>query len=125
MPEYSYRCEGCAHKWSVVCGRSEYTDKKSCPSCRKRKTVFRDFAEDQIHTSVTLSLSEVKTLGHYADKQAEQYGKWKCEDMVRDFKTKKAEGGELPDGMSRMEKPTDAPIWPGAPTKKKRRKKKQ
>ena len=44
--------------------------------------------------------------------------------MVRDFKTKKAEGGELPDGMSRMEKPTDAPVWPGKPTKKKRRKKK-
>ena len=74
---------------------------------------------------MTLSLSEVKTLGHYADKQAEQYGKWKCEDMALDFKTKKIEGGELPDGMSRMEKPTDAPIWPGTPTKKKRRKKKR
>jgi len=74
-----------------------------------------------VHTSVALSLSDVKTLGHYADKQAEQYGKWKCEDMVREFKTKKIEGErELPDGMSRMEKPTDAPIWPGT-TKKKRK----
>ena len=74
-----------------------------------------------MHTSVALSLSEIKTLGHYADKQAAQYGKWKCEDMAREFKTKKTQGGgELPAGMSRMEKPTESPVWPGT-TKKKRK----
>lgn len=74
-----------------------------------------------MHGSVTLSLSEVKTVGHYADKQTKKYGKWKCEDMRRDFKTKKIEEGrELPAGMSRMERPTDAPIWPGE-TKNKRK----
>lgn len=104
---------------------NEYTDKQSCPSCRKRKTVFRNFEEDQTHASVVLSLSEVKTLGHYADKQTKQYGKAKCEEMAREFKTKKVEGGrELPAGMSRMERPTDAPIWPGQ-TKKKRRSRKK
>ena len=105
---------------------SEYKDKPDCPSCDKAENVFRNFEEDQIHMAVSLSLSEVKTLGHYADKQTKKYGKWKCEDMARDFKTKKTEGGgELPDGMSRMEKPTEAPIWPGAPVKKKRRKNKR
>ena len=102
---------------------NEYTDKQSCPSCRKRKTVFRNFEEDQTHASVVLSLSEVKTLGHYADKQTKKYGKAKCEEMAREIKTKKVEGGELPAGMSRMERPTDAPIWPGQ-TKKKRKSRK-
>ena len=125
MPEYSFLCENCAHKWSIVCSMNEYADKQSCPSCRKRKTVFRNFEEDQTHASVVLSLSEVKTLGHYADKQTKQYGKAKCEEMAREFKTKKVEGGrELPAGMSRMERPTDAPIWPGQ-TKKKRRSRKK
>ena len=106
----------------------DYTDNQSCPSCKERKAVFRDFEEDAstVHASVVLSLSEVKTLGHYADKQTKKYGKEKCEEMAREFKTKKVEGGgELPTGMSRMERPTDAPIWPGTPTKKKRRKKKR
>ena len=123
MPEYSFLCESCAHKWSIACSMNEYTDKQSCPSCRKRKTVFRNFEEDQTHASVVLSLSEVKTLGHYADKQTKKYGKAKCEEMAREFKTKKVAGGELPAGMSRMERPTDAPLWPGQ-TKKKRKSRK-
>ena len=42
--------------------------------------------------------------------------------MLRDFKTKKVQGGgELPAGMSRVERPTDAPIWPGETTKKRRK----
>lgn len=78
-----------------------------------------------MHGSVTLSLSEVKTLGHYADKQTKQYGKWKCEDMANDFKTKKVESGrELPAGMSRMEKPDEAPIWPGSDQKKRKSRRK-
>ena len=126
MPEYSYCCENCQHKWSIVCTMSAYKDKPECPSCEQEQKVFRDFNEDQIHTSVPLSLSDVKTLGHYADKQTQKYGKWKCEDMVRDFKTKKAEEGrELPAGMSRMEKPKDAPIWPGAAKQKRKPRRKK
>lgn len=123
MPEYSFYCENCSHKWVIVCPISEYSPNKACPSCRKRKTVFRDFGEDQIHGSVKAALSEVKTLGHYADLQAKKLGKWKCEDMMADFKTKKEEQkADLPDGMSRMERPTDAPQWTKDEPVKKRRK---
>ena len=124
MPEYSFLCEGCDNRWSIVCSITEYTDRQKCPSCKKIKTVFRDLRTDasNIYGAVTLSLSEVKTLGHYADKQTKKYGKAKCEEMAREFKTKKIEGGrELPDGMSRMERPTDAPLWPGETEKKKRK----
>ena len=125
MPEYSFYCKGCTHEWSVVCGMTNYTDKQACPSCKKRKSVFRDFEKDvsTVYGSINLSLSEVKTLGHYADKQSKKYGKWKCEDMKENFKTKKTEEGkDLPAGMSRMETPAETPVWPGTKKKKKRRK---
>ena len=120
MPEYSYACGSCDHRWSMVCSMSEYKEKRKCPSCRKTKPVYRDHAVDTVHGAVRLSLSEVKTIGHYADKQTQKYGKWKCEDMRKEFKTKKTQGGgELPTGMSRMEKPTEGTQW--TDTTKKRR----
>lgn len=127
MPEYSFLCENCDNRWSILCSMGEYTDKQKCPSCKKTETVFRNFEEDAstIYGAVTLSLSEVKTIGHYADKQTKKYGKWKCEDMRKEFKTKKTQGGgELPAGMSRMERPTDAPQWSEPKKKRKLRRKK-
>lgn len=127
MPEYSFYCEGCSNKWSIIASMKEYTPEQACPECKKVKNVFRDFLEDEVYSAVTLSLSEVKTLGHYADKQAEKYGKWKCEDMIADFKTKKEEPkANLPDGMSRMERPTEATQWTkDEPVKKRRATKKK
>ena len=123
MPEYSFYCEGCSNKWSLVSSISDYTPKQKCPECKKKKTVFRNFAEDEVYSAIALSLSEVKTLGHYADKQTKQYGKWKCEDLAAEFKTKKDEPTEsLPDGMSRMERPTETTQWTkDEPVKKKRK----
>jgi putative FmdB family regulatory protein len=124
MPEYSYACDECNHKWSIFCHRSEYRDKKKCPSCKKIKSVHRDYEEDNVYGAYNFSVSEAKTLGHYADKQSKKYGKWKCEDMKRDFKTKKVQGGaELPDGMSRMQKSDGGVKWTKDEPKKKRRKK--
>ena len=124
MPEYSFSCEGCSNKWSIVCGIHEYKESQECPSCRATDGVFRDYATDQVYATYSYSLSEVKTLGHYADKQTKKYGKAKCEDMAKDFKTKKDKGKELPEGMSRMEMPNEAPQWTkeNQPTKRKRRK---
>ena len=123
MPEYSYMCEGCGHKWTVFRHMSEYKPKEECPECAEIESVFRDFEEDNIYGGYSYSLSETKTLGHYADKQSEKYGKWKCEDMKRDFKTKKTQGGgDLPTGMSRMEKPQGGVQWTKDQPKKKKRK---
>lgn len=114
MPEYSYICESCPNSWSVFSSFSEYEDRLRCPKCKKKKNVHRDYSEDNVYGGYSYSLSETKTLGHYADKQAKKYGKWKCEDMRKGFKTKKTEGGkELPNGMERIEPPKDAPKWPG------------
>jgi putative FmdB family regulatory protein len=72
MPEYTYACDSCGHKWSIFCHMSEYKAKKKCPSCKKIKSVHRDYEEDNVYGGYSYSLSEAKTLGHYADKQAKK-----------------------------------------------------
>ena len=63
----------------------------------------RDFEADNIGGFVSISLSDCKTIGQYADKQSEKYTKSQREDMIEGFKTKKAGGMKsLPKGMSRM-----------------------
>ena len=42
MPEYSYMCEGCGHKWTVFRHMSEYKPKEECPECAEIESVFRD-----------------------------------------------------------------------------------
>ena len=124
MPEYSYLCDDCEHGWSVISPLLKYKPKLTCPVCKEVKAVHRDFSEDNVYGGYSYSASETKTLGHYADKQSKVYGKWKCEDMQMEFKTKKTQGGaKLPDGMSRMEKPKDGVKWTKDQPKNKRRKK--
>ena len=77
MPEYSYICEDCPNNWSVFASFSEYKDRLKCPKCKKIKNVHRDYAADNVYGGYSYSLSETKTLGHYADKQSKKYGKWK------------------------------------------------
>ena len=68
MPEYSYVCEKCNHNWSIVTSMSKYKDRIKCPSCQKTKNVYRNFAEDETYSAVSLSLSEIKNLGHFRSK---------------------------------------------------------
>ena len=124
MPEYTYECEACEVFFSEVFTREEY-DKKGnkvrCPECNKAKKVCRSYVDDNIQTNVSFALSECKTLGRYAEKQTAKYGKYQVEDMIADFKTKKTEPSkQLPEGMSRMEKPKESTSW--TPETKKRRK---
>ena len=105
----------------------EYTKKKSvkCPTCKKKGT--RDLSFDNVRGSTVLSLSECKTIGHYADKQTGKYSKDQVEEMKRGFKTKRVSShDELPEGMSRMEKPSDNSQWAkeDKPKRKTRRRKK-
>ena len=125
MPEYSYICEECDHSWSIFCHRSEYKDKIKCTSCNKKKSVYRNFEEDEVYTAYNYSLSEAKTIGHYADKQSKKLGKNKVEDMIREQKTKKGDtlSGKLGDGMKKMDRPSSSTKWTKESTTKKRRKK--
>ena len=68
MPTYQFQCDpdegGCGHIMEIKCS---FEDKKknqpkSCPKCRKRKTIFELFGTaNPVHIPVTL--------GSYADKK--------------------------------------------------------
>ena len=125
MPEYSYICEECDHSWSIFCHRSKYKDRINCPYCKKKEAAYRNFQEDEVYGAYSYSLSEAKTIGHYADKQSKKLGKNKVEDMIRDQKTKKEDrlSEKLKKGMKKMDRPSSSPKWTKESTTKKRRKK--
>ena len=113
MPEYIFRCDKCENHFSITCSMSEYTkEKKSvkCPECNQKG--IRGLSFDNVRGSAVLSLSECKTIGHYADKQTGKYSKDQVEEMKRNFKTKRVSShDELPEGMSRMDKASGNPQW--------------
>jgi predicted nucleic acid-binding Zn ribbon protein len=112
MPEYIFRCDECEIHFSITCSMSEYKAKKyvRCPKCNKKAT--RDLSFDNVQGSVAFSLSECKTIGHYAEKQTSQYSKDQVEEIRHNQKTKRVSSHEeLPKGMSRMEKPSTTEQW--------------
>jgi hypothetical protein len=113
MPEYIFRCDNCEIHFSINCSMSEYTKKKKsakCPECKRQG--IRDLSFDNVQGSAVLSLSECKTIGHYADKQTAKYSRDQVEEMKRNFKTKRVSShDELPEGMSRMDKASGNPQW--------------
>lgn len=70
MPQYKMTCRknlgGCGHVIEFTCLMSELKEKrpKSCPKCKKRKTLQSIF--------FTPSTQFYETLGHTADKNAEK-----------------------------------------------------
>jgi len=127
MPEYIFRCDPCKIHFSITCSMGEYAKKKyvKCPECKKKAT--RDLSFDNVQGSVKLCLSECRTIGHYAEKQTENLSRDQLDEMKRNFKTKRASSHEeLPEGMSRMEKPSDNSQWvkEDKPKRKARRKNK-
>ena len=126
MPEYTFRCDHCEIHFSINCSMSEYKKKKciKCPECNKKAT--RDLSFDNVQGAVSFSLSECKTIGHYAEKQTSKYSKDQVEEIRRNQKTKRVSSHEeLPKGMSRMEKPSGPSQWTKeGKTKRKPRKRK-
>jgi putative FmdB family regulatory protein len=123
MPEYSFICQECKHTFSKFFSFSEYEKKIKLVSCKKceSKLVGRDFQSDNVVTSYVKGLHEVSTIGEYADKQAKKFGKQKCEEMAREFKTKKdPDSGmkELPSGMTRAKSYAETPKVKRKPKKK-------
>jgi len=103
---------------------SEYelqSKKVKCSKCGSNK-VTRDLSGDNITGFASLSLSDCKTIGQYAEKQTALYGKQKVEDMRHGFKTEKQGGmSELPTGMSRVDKPSEKVEWTKEGSSKKSR----
>ena len=113
MPEYTFECEKCSEKIVLICSMGEYdieSQKLSCQSCNG--SVARDYTADNVRGSVSLSLSDCKTIGQYADKQTSKYSQRQVEDIVENFKTKKTGGmKELPTGMSRIRPSKNKTKW--------------
>lgn len=100
--EYCFRCfasdGGCDHRFQISCDRNEISGKKpTCPVCRKRKTVHRDYGSE----SIMAKEHAPRTIGALADKNSE-----KLSDEQKSILTKKHKaylenrpGRPLRDGM--------------------------
>lgn len=111
MPEYTYECDNCKSKFSVVSSIADYREHPKC-DCGSKKTQ-RCYLEDclTINGNVKKSDSELKTIGDLAlrntermsdDQKTELYHK---HNSYKDNKPDKP----LPNGMSRMKKPKKPP----------------
>ena len=101
MPEYNYYCNKCQIEFSINRSMDEYQPREPCPICEDVGDVYRDFSQDNIYTQYKLGLHEIKTLGHYAERQTEIKGSYEVESMRQKFKTKK-DKSSLPEGFSRV-----------------------
>lgn len=101
MPTYTYYCERCGLYCEFNRSIKAYTPQEKCPNCNKKDKMRRDFCVDNVYTTARLSLNEINTVGHYAERQTEQKGKYELEAMRKSFVTKKEEK-PLPDGFSKV-----------------------
>lgn len=107
MPEYSYRCENCETTFSIVCSIREYADSQVCETCGAK--CCRDYIEDlsTLNTSVKLGDSDLKTLGHLAQRNTDRMSEDQRNELYRKHNSYKEDAPEkqLPKGMSRIKKP--------------------
>ena len=103
IPEYSYHCEACNHHFTVVRSIDKYKSKVKCPTFKKQKNVFRNFEEDAIYSAIRLTLGEIKTVGHYAERQTEMKSEEELQEMRTKFNQYRNEEPEreLPKGMKK------------------------
>lgn len=85
MPTYEFLCDeddkGCGEVITITCSASELDKEKpkSCPKCKKRKSIRRVYVVPQV--------SIPKTLGYYADKNSNK----KSADELHHIETKNNE----------------------------------
>lgn len=101
MADYTYWCDRCKKHFVISKPIKLYSPVEKCLHCQSEDMVSRDFREDTVYTTVKLALSEIKTVGHYAERNTEQKGKYEVEAMREDFVTKKEEK-PLPAGFSKL-----------------------
>lgn len=106
MPEYSYFCEKCKQPFSVVCSISNYKEKCDCDLCGN--LCSRDYEDlKTLNASVKLSDSEIKTVGHLAQRNTEKMSRDQRAELYvkhNEYKYDKPEQA-LPKGMTRIKKP--------------------
>lgn len=106
MPEYTYYCEKCQSSFSVICGISSYSESVLCETCNT--PCGRDCSDYMsLSSAVKLADSEIKTLGHLAQRNTENMSEEKKIELKMQHNAYKYDKPEqaLPSGMSRIKKP--------------------
>lgn len=119
MPEYSFLCESCDHKFSIFANIAEYTKlskskKIICSKCNSN-LVSRDLVGDcaTIAGSVKKSDNELKTVGDLANRNRDRLSDDKKQELYDKHNSYKEDKPtkELPKGMSRIKKPNKKIKW--------------
>jgi hypothetical protein len=111
MPEYTYECNNCKSKFSVICSISNYKNHPKC-ECGSKKTE-RCYIDDclTINGNVRKSDSELKTIGDLALRNTERMSEDQKADLHNKHNSYKENKPDnpLPTGMSRMKRPKKTP----------------
>ena len=104
MPTYEFQCLKCGAAHEVVRPFKSSTprrvgdlDEVCCHGNSKIQQIF--YAPD---VSVRLGDSEVKTIGHLADRNSSKFSDDYKSKLAQKNKTKRSGGGKLPEGMERV-----------------------
>lgn len=107
MPEYTYFCEKCSIKFSVVCSISQYTERHRCYECNG--ACCRSYEDDLLTIASTIkkSDSELKTIGDLANRNRDKLSDDEKISLHQKHNSYKEQPSEkpLPKGMSRIKKP--------------------
>lgn len=122
MPEYSYKCDVCDVSFSVVCSIRTYKEQVTCSNCKS--LCSRDYDKDlpTVQTSIKLATSEIKTLGHLAQRNTETMSQDQKDELYRKHNSYREDAPEkpLPKGMTRLKKQKKIQ-WTDNPGKKRRK----
>jgi len=113
VPEYTFHCGGCGEVFSIFTLMSEYSDKQTCPSCKKTKQVSREYAVDVITVGGSIKKGDDKIkVGHLAKRNSERLSDDEKRHLTEKNNAYKYEEPktDLPKGMSRMGKPSDRKV---------------
>jgi hypothetical protein len=108
MPEYTYICNDCSEKFVLISSIREYSEEAQCIKCGCEFAI-RSYEDDLkgITSSIKLSKSEIKTLGHLAHRNSETMSEDQKNELYRKHNSYKENTPEkpLPKGMNRIKKP--------------------
>lgn len=124
MPEYTYLCNKCEQKFSLISSISNYCDKVKCEFCGSKNTQ-RSYEDDllTINASVKKADSELKTIGDLARRNSDRMSEDQKTHLYMKHNSYKDEQDlkPLPSGMSRVKKQPKIK-WPGTSGIKQKRK---
>lgn len=122
MPEYTYFCDKCKLTFSIVSNIRDYKNKIKCDNCSTVCERSYDIDLPTIHGNIKLAVSEIKTLGHLAQRNTETMSQDQKDALYRKHNSYKEDATEkpLPKGMNRLKKQNKVQ-WTSKPGIKQRR----